>query len=244
MERQSHCALSDTRAKIDPSRTACRAAPLARGGRNRWAAVVAIVAFIACAAHAATPRYTANFAVEFDPDAGLAHAAIAISPDTGRVSKLDMLMPAARYRNVSGSGSVARSGERIVWEVPKAGGELKYDVVIDHKRADGAYDARMTPEWVIVRGDELFPPAKIRSTRDSESSSRLAIKLPKGWTDRESGYRLASDGRFIVVNPSYSFDRPVGWIAAGDLFTRSESIGSIDYRVTGPKGQGLIVSRF
>ena len=206
---------------------------------KRRAAALAVTALFASSVQAETRRYEANFDVQFAPESGLAHVTIAVVPDTARVSQLDLPMPATHYRNVKGDGSVTRSGDRIVWQAPKAGGALRYDVVIDHKRSDGVYDARMTRDWVIVRGDQLFPPARIRQTKNSESSSRLSIKLPKGWTDRESGYRLAPDGRFIVVNSGHSFDRPVGWIAAGDLFTRAETIGPIYYRVTGPKGQGL-----
>jgi hypothetical protein len=201
--------------------------------------VVGLGLIAACTAYADARRYDAVFTVEFDPAAGVGRASIRITPDTGRVSQLDLRMPAARYTHIAGDGSVSRSGDRVFWRPPKTGGELRYDVVIDHKRADGAYDARMTTTWAIARGDNLFPPAAVRATRDSESSSRLEIRLPKGWTDRESGYRIAQDGRFIVVNPSRKFDRPVGWIAAGDLLTRSESIGPITFRVTGPKGQGL-----
>lgn len=193
----------------------------------------------ACQASAAHLEYEAEFAVRFDPAAGVAHASIALAPGTGWVSRLDLRMPQARYRHIAGDGTVERSGERVLWQVPRAGGTLRYDVVVDHQRADGAFDARMTADYAIVRGDDLFPPAKLRARRGSEASARLRIDLPKGWSDRETGYRLAPDGRFIVVNPQQRFDRPIGWIAAGDLFTRAETVAGVDYRVTGPKGQGL-----
>lgn len=201
--------------------------------------VLSSLLLAACEASTAPLQYEVEFAVRFDPPAGVAHASIALTPGSGWVSRLDLRMPQARYRNLAGDGTIERDGDRVQWLVPRAGGTLRYDVVVDHRRANGAFDARMTADYAIVRGDELFPPAKVRARRGSEASARLRIDLPKGWSDRESGYRLAPDGRFIVVNPQQRFDRPVGWIAAGDLFTRAGTVGGVDYRVTGPKGQGL-----
>ena len=189
---------------------------------------------------AAKPReYDARFVVRFDPPARVAHAAITITLGDGRAKVLDFAMPVSRYKAVQGDGKVERKGGRVVWTVPRAGGTLRYDVVVDHQRANGAYDARMTRSWVIVRGDALFPPASVRARKNSEASSRLVIELPKGWTDRESGYLLGSGGEFVVVNSAQRFDRPVGWIAAGDLTTMAETIAGVSYRVTAPKGDGL-----
>ena len=154
----------------------------------------------AFSAAAAERRFDANFEVAFDPPARVAHASIELLPAKGRIKELDLKMPAARYSKIEGDGTIARNGDRIVWNVPKTGGRLRYDVKIDHQRENGAYDARMTADWVIVRGDDLFPSATTRAIKDSESNSRLRIVLPAGWTDKESGYRIASDGRFIVVN--------------------------------------------
>ena len=188
---------------------------------------------------AASLSFAADFDAEFDPLAGVAHASITLTPDSGRVNQLDLKMPPAHYTKISGDGQIKRAGDRLIWSVPKIGGTLRYDVNIDNRRDNGAFDARMTADWVIVRGDDLFPPAVMRAVKGSEARSRLRIGLPKGWSDRETGYKLASDGRFIVVNPKQRFDRPVGWIAAGNLVTRSEKIDQIDFRVTGPAREGF-----
>ena len=201
------------------------------------------LAFVSLLASFSAPaefrEYDARFVVRFDPDAYVAHATIAIAPREGRPKEFDFAMPASRYRAVQGDGKVERTGDRVVWTVPKAGGTLRYDVVVDHQRSNGSFDARMTKSWAIVRGDALFPPAEVRARKDSEASSRLVIELPPGWTDRESGYLLGTGGQFVVVNSGQRFDRPVGWIAAGNLTTQSEKIDGVDYRVTAPKGAGL-----
>lgn len=189
--------------------------------------------------HAEPREYGARFVVRFDPEAGVAHATIAITLGEGRAKEFDFAMPASRYRAVQGDGKVQRTGDRVLWTVPKAGGTLHYDVVVDHRRSNGSFDARMTERWAIVRGDALFPPANTRARKDSEASSRLVIELPPGWTDRESGYLLGTGGQFVVVNSGQAFDRPVGWIAAGDLTTQSEEIDGVNFRVTAPKGAGL-----
>ncbi|RPH51180.1 MAG: hypothetical protein EHM84_05380, partial [Lysobacterales bacterium] len=78
-----------------------------------------------CTAYADARRYDAVFTVEFDPAAGVGRASIRITPDTGRVSQLDLRMPAARYTHIAGDGSVSRSGDRVLWRPPKTGGELR-----------------------------------------------------------------------------------------------------------------------
>lgn len=206
----------------------------------RALALSLLLSLLPAAAPTAAPlQYDVEYAVRFDPAAGVGHASISLKPGKGRVNALDLRMPPDRYRSVTGDGKVQRDGDRVHWDVPKTGGTLKYQVTIDHARSSGAFDARLTPDWVIVRGDDLFPPARVRALSGSEASARLRIDLPPGWTDRETGYPRASDGRFIVTNPEQRFDRPVGWIAAGRLVTRSEDMGDVGYRVTGPRDQGV-----
>src|SRR5688572_28033210 len=125
-------------------------------------------------AAAADRKYDVDYRVAFDPAAKLAHASIETRRGTGRLIGLDLAMPADTYRNVRGDGAVQRKGDRVEWLPPRAGGTLRYDVVVPHQRRNGQYDARITKDWAIVRGDRLFPAAVVRATKDSGSTARLA----------------------------------------------------------------------
>lgn len=188
-------------------------------------------------AAAADRKYDVHYAVGFDPAAKLAHASIATKRDTARLIALDLDMPADTYRNVTGDGSVQRKGDRIDWQPPPEGGTLRYDVLLPHKRGNGHYDSYVTPSWAITRGDRLFPAARVRATKDSGSTARLTVELPKGWTDAETPFSKIGGGDFAVTNPERRFDRPVGWIAAGDLASVRENIDGTRLTITSPRGE-------
>ncbi len=183
------------------------------------------------------PKYALHYAVEFLPAAGVAAIEISTQRGTGRLIGLDLDMPTDTYRDVSGDGEVLRTGDRVQWLPPRAGGALRYRVTIDHRRDNGEFDARMTPNWVVVRGDRLFPPAVVRATKGSGSKARLGFKLPRGWVDVETPFSKVKGGEFAINSATRKFDRPVGWIAAGQLATSRETIAGTRVILTAPKGE-------
>lgn len=188
---------------------------------------------------AAASSYDVDFRVEFLPQAGEAAVTIALTPDDGRAVSLDFAM-GKRYREVEGDGEIVREGGRVKWTPPKAGGELRYRYRIDHERGSGGFDAKMTDSWVIVRGDDLVPAAIVRTTRGADSRARLRFTLPPGWTNVDTPYVLNRErDAFVVVNPARRFDRPVGWIIAGDVGTRREWVEDMEVSIAGPKGSDV-----
>lgn len=194
---------------------------------------VAACEFVAAAA----PKYSVLYQVQFLPESGSAAIDISTLPDTGRLVAMDLNMPPAVYSDAAGDGSVVRKGNRVLWTPPRTGGHLRYRVLIDQRRANGEFDSRITPEFVITRGDHLFPPAKIRATKGSGSTAILHFDLPKTWPDVETPFARIKDGNFAVTNAERKFDRPIGWIAAGNLVTARETIAGTRISVTAPKGQ-------
>jgi len=186
-------------------------------------------------------QYRLDYTAEFVPARKGARVTIAALPDEGRLKVLDFYMPAQRYLDVRGEGRITRNGDRVLWVIPRKGGSLGFFHLIDHRRASGAYDARITPTWAIVRGDNLFPAAVTTATRDTDARARLHFKLPKGWTSVETPYlpTRKSGGGLVVVSSGRSFDRPTGWIVAGKLGTRRENIDGTAVVVTSPIGQGM-----
>lgn len=194
---------------------------------------------LAAAAPAATrPEYDVNYTVQFLPATDQAQVAIAIKPDTGKVSQMRLSMPADRYTQVTGDGTVVRKGDVVTWS-PLRGkpSTLRYRYRISSKRQGGGYDARMTADYVIVRGDDLVPSARIRATKRSDSRVRLRFVLPKGWTNVDTPFPRTRDGKaFVVTNPERNFDRPIGWVIAGEVGTRREILSGMEISVAGPKG--------
>ena len=184
--------------------------------------------------------YDVDYRVAFLPDQGKARVSIAIEPDDGRVSKLVFDMDPARYTEVTGDGVVERSGDSVRWEPPRDGGTLTYLYAIDKKRSSGAFDARITKSWVIVRGDHLVPAATVTATKDADSRARLHIDLPTGWTHADTPWLPTKDGKaFVVTNPGRSFDRPTGWFLAGDIGTRRDVVDGMEIAVGAPKGDPM-----
>ncbi|MEO6065377.1 MAG: hypothetical protein ABIP49_06340 [Lysobacterales bacterium] len=215
----------------------------------RQALIAGLLAFaaIACgtwpsAAQAQAARqYRLDYTAEFMPARKGARVSLAALPDEGRLKVLDFYMPASRYIDIRGDGRITRNGDRVLWVIPRKGGTLVYFHLIDHRRPSGAYDARITSNWAIVRGDNLFPAAITTATRNSDARARLHFKLPKGWNGVETPYlpTRKPGGGLVVVNSGRSFDRPTGWIVAGKVGTRREHIDGTSVVVSSPTGQGM-----
>lgn len=205
---------------------------------RRLHALLVTLLSVAVPAAAAT-SYDVDYTIEFLPASKQAAVTIALDPGDGRATRLDFAMD-ERYSAIEGDGRIERKAGRVVWTPPREGGELRYRYAIDQQRANGGYDALLTRDWVIVRGDDLVPSARVRATRGADSRARLAFKLPPGWTNVDTPYVLNRDrDAFVVVNPARRFDRPVGWIIAGDVGTRREWIEDMEVSIAGPKGEDV-----
>lgn len=183
-------------------------------------------------------EYGVDYLVRFLPAKGQAEVSIRLTPGTGEVRRLRLRMPEDRYSNVRGDGEVSRKGDLVTWIPPQGQpARLRFVHTIDHKRRDGGFDARITDDWVLMRGDDLVPPASVLATKGADSRARLRFQLPKGWTNVDTPYKRSRDGKsYVVVNPERNFDRPTGWIIAGDVGTRREQFDNIEISVAGPKG--------
>jgi predicted metalloprotease with PDZ domain len=203
------------------------------------------LALLCCALGASLPaaaaeHYDLDYHVAFLPRDGAAAVTIGVEPHGGRVSQLRLHMDPKRYSQVRGDGAVQIRGDQVTWQPPEGGGALHYRYQIDRERRGGGYDARITPSWAIVRGDDLVPSLSARYTKGADSRARLRFTLPEGWTNVDTPYRLARNARdFIVVDPRHRFDRPVGWMIAGAVGTRREWIDGCEFSIGGPKGEHI-----
>ncbi|MDZ3823148.1 MAG: hypothetical protein U0S76_06060 [Pseudoxanthomonas sp.] len=199
-----------------------------------------LLALLLAAPAAVADTFRVDYTVRFQPDQGNARVAMALANGEGRASRFDLAMPADRYDGVEGDGEVVRDGDRVVWSPPRAGGELRWQYRIDKRRRSGGHDARITDDWTIVRGDHLFPSARVRMSAGSRSATTVRFVLPEGWTNVETPWRAGERPRsFVVDNDEVRFARPTGWIIAGDVGTRREQHDDIEIVVAAPKGDSM-----
>jgi hypothetical protein len=143
-----------------------------------------------------------------------------------------------RYEAFLGDGTIEADGDYVTWTPPETGGRLSFQVAVSNQRSNGRYDARMTEDWAIFRGDDLFPPASTQQRNDAEAEATLHVHLPEGWSF-VAAYPEIEDNVYDIEHAHRSFDRPTGWMAAGHLGVRRERIAGVRVAVAGPMNQGV-----
>ena len=143
-----------------------------------------------------------------------------------------------RYDDFKGDGKMEANGRYVRWTPGETGGTISWRARLNSQRSNGGYDGLITREWAVFRGDDLVPPVFIRTLKGGRADARLAFNLPRGWSSI-TPYPRNDDGRYAVVRQNRNFDRPVGWMALGDLGVRWATIADTQVAIAGPVGQGL-----
>ena len=179
--------------------------------------------------------YKLDYTLKLLPDSGQAEVTIAI--DQARlVHSLEFENLPDRYLAIQANGNLSVTEERIHWEPPEMAARLSMKVKINHERDPGEFDAMITADWAIFRGDDLFPPVKTSFEDGAYSVSQLTVVLPDGWQSIETGWPRMKGNKFRIDNPERKFDRPTGWMIAGRLGTRRDTIATTSIAVSSPKG--------
>jgi len=183
-----------------------------------------------------TLPYEVTFEATLVPTERLARVRLRMGPN--QVDRMVFRIDPERHKNVRGDGKVVVAGASATWEPPRIGGSLRYDFRVDALRGAAAYDARISEQWAIFRGSDLFPAARVLAADGSYSRSRLKLRLPKGWSAAVP-YARTTDGTFVVENEHRRFDRPTAWMALGRLGVLREKIAGTSVTVAGPFRQKL-----
>lgn len=183
-----------------------------------------------------TLPYDLSFEATLVPTERLARARLRMGPN--QVDRMVFRIDPERHKNFRGDGKVVVEGTSATWEPPRTGGSLRYDFRVDRLRGAAAYDARISEQWAIFRGSDLFPAARVLAAEGSFSRSRLRFRLPKGWKVAVP-YERATDGTFLVENEQRRFDRPTAWMALGRIGVLREKVAGSSVAVAGPFRQKL-----
>lgn len=180
--------------------------------------------------------YDLRYHARFLPEQGAVAVSIEVEQSSALLKLVDLKAPESTYREVDGDGEISREDGRLRWQVPAKGGTLRYRVSVDHKR-DGAYDARMTSQWAILRLDDLFPPARTRAASKAHARTTLSFEGPDDWSF-ETPYGRNNEA-VSVATRGRRFDRPVGWMVAGDIGIRRTEAAGRHLVIAGPKDESI-----
>jgi hypothetical protein len=184
------------------------------------------------------PRYTLTYDVRVVPTEKAAHVVIQTQDPSDLLKSVELRIDPERHFEFSGDGTVDVRGDRVLWQPPPRGGKLRYRFRIDHLRDERSYDSRVRDSWAIFRGDDLVPPARVRTTKGAQADPRLRLRVPEGWSV-VAPYERREDGTFAIDNPERRFDRPFGWIAVGHLGVVRENIADTRVAIAAPRGQSF-----
>ncbi|MEZ4334570.1 MAG: hypothetical protein R3F35_22675 [Myxococcota bacterium] len=143
-----------------------------------------------------------------------------------------------RHRDFKASGRLELGEGEVTWVPPRKDAWLQYRVQLESQRDVGRYDGRVTESWALFRADDLVPPIRLDMEDGTRARAKLSLELPEGWSVATPFPRYAS-GRFKIDNPDRLFDRPTGWIVAGRIGVRRETIAGTRVAVAGPIGHGV-----
>jgi len=179
-----------------------------------------------------------DYHVRLLPASGQAEVRLTLA-DGSAVRSLDFdLGKAGAYSGFQADGNWQTQGQRGVWQPAAGKTSLSYRVQLEQKRG-GAYSSRLNPQWALFLGDQLVPPAHLDQQDGTELVARLAFDLPEGWKGVETAWPRIGKDKFRIDNVSRLFDRPTGWMLAGDLGSRRARLGDTEVTVAAPVGQGM-----
>jgi len=187
----------------------------------------------AAAAATGPAYYDAQYRAEIRPEAGTIHVELLLTGE--RLPKrIVWHIDPKRYRDVTAAEQLDIKGRLVTWRPQGKSSRLSYDFVVNHERSPGHFDSLMTHDWALFRGDNMVPSAKVTARRGLESRATLEFVLPPGWTAL-SAYP-GGPKRLRIEDPQRRFDRPAGWMLAGRLGDRVETIAGIHTIVAAPAG--------
>jgi len=203
-----------------------------------WVLIVFLLAYASFSNAQSTPSdYQLLFEVELAAGQSIAAASITLTQPESLLLELRFRAPSSQFSKFSGEGDIQRNGDEVAWRPPKSGGQLRYKVTINHERNASGFDALVSDDWALFRADDVFPPAHMRRQVGASGSSEFMLQVPGGWS-AVTPFPTGPNGRSVIGNPDRMFDRPVGWIIAGHLGVRRDSISDIKVSVAAPQDAG------
>ena len=201
----------------------------------------AVLLCLAAAPVQAAKRVDLDYTVRFLPEQDAAEVELVLEEGSSVVYMDFNLGEDGHYSDfqTDAEGQWQEENGRGLWRPAAGKARLAYRVRISHQRDSGRFDARMTPDWALLRGDDLVPAGRVDVKDGITLVARLSFELPEGWKSIETGWPRIGKNRFRIDNPERMFDRPTGWMLAGKLGSRRARLGETDVTVAAPVGEGM-----
>lgn len=202
-----------------------------------------ISVLIACCVYkvviaAEAPSYKLDYWVKFLPEKN--GALVEVRVDNGELLKRIRFNNSKEiYSGIKANGKLTLKDKQVFWELPPRDAKLTYFVKLTSERSSGKFDARMTPEWALFRGDDLIPPMETVEMPNAFAVAELEFVLPDSWKSIQTGWPRKKGNVFRIDNPERLFDRPTGWMIAGKVGIRRATIKKTEISVGAPAGEGM-----
>ena len=190
-------------------------------------------------AQSKSDHYRLRYDLSLKPEENRAEVALTLGESaTKNIWSIRLHIDPQRHSGFEADGKLEVDSQYVTWSPPGQGGRLSFHVSVDNLRSNGRFDARMTDDWAVFRGDDLFPPARTGQRDAAEADASLHVHLPPKWSF-VTAYPQIKKNVYQIEHAHRSFDRPTGWMAAGRLGVRREKIAGVRVIVAGPKDQGV-----
>jgi hypothetical protein len=182
-------------------------------------------------AQAATYRVEWTVALE----AGVDSAQVTLAFEDGApVERVAFPYDPERFEDFSvTSGELDVGADRVTWEPASKDAALSYKVKITRARQNSnqeeSYDALMTADWALFRGERITPRIRVTARDGAESVAVLKLVPPEGWSVNTAWPIDQTDARehvYLLDDPDRPFDRPRGWFIMGRLATARAHVGN------------------
>ncbi len=182
--------------------------------------------------------YALHFGMHFNVQKQVVEARLRVDQSKTAIDYIDFEAPAGHFDHFKGDGEIKLTQGRVVWTIPKKGGELRWDYTVDSKRGSG-YDALFTEKWVLLRLDSVFPGSRTRTNKSANVSATLELSGPKHWVI-DTRYGRWNGKKFVLPTDSdRRFVRPSGWLMAGEHGIRRENIAGRKVAIAAPMGENI-----
>ncbi len=205
-----------------------------------------VICLVACTACGATTSeheapadpsvYRMDYVLKLDPADGTAEVSVRVAQSSSLLREMSFRLPDT-IDAVDGDGNLTRDGRTVRWQPPTRGGSLSWRARINHRRNGNGHDAWLGADWGLFRAEDVIPRARSRTLRGARSETWLSFRLPPGWSVVTQYF--GRDSRFRIDNPERRFDQPSGWMVAGELGVRRETIAGMKVAVAGPVGHSI-----
>ena len=182
--------------------------------------------------------YRLAFHLSLEAGEPVAKVSLTLTQDTSLLREARFRAPPDRFSDFVADGNLSRDGDFVTWRPPAEGGRIEFRTDLENRRNGGRFDSLVTNDWALFRADDAFPPARIRQRAGARSRSSLSVSLPDGWSIITPFAKGPADN-FVIENPARAFDRPTGWLIAGKLGRRKDTIAGMEVSVAAPVGAGV-----